>query len=322
MAKFIGRLVDIGIKKEAARGTAETTATFWIPKMTLSLDDKIEQVTDESTTGVLEDANDASVIYKYSEGELEAIIGDKSIGLFLLALFGSVVTTGPIDSAYTHTFSVGQTAQHPSLTVFIDDENVDYRHALGMVSSFTLDVAYDKFCTYRVGLKTKVGASGANTPSYSAENKFLPQHCTVKIATTQAGLTAASAINIRRVILNVNKNLEDDRALGSTAPVDILNKQFQIDGELELVFNDETFKTQLLADTVQALRIKLTHTTLIGSTSVPDLQIDLHSVKFSEFSRNYSNNDIVTASVKFKAFYKLADAKMVTPVLINATVSY
>lgn len=323
MSKFIGALANIGIAKEAVRGTAESSASFWLPKMSLSVDDIIDQVVDENTIGVIEDATDAKLIHKVCEGEIEGKIGDKSIGLLLYALFGSKAVSGPSDSAYTHTFTIGQSAQHQSLTFFQDDANQDYKYALGMITKFDLNVELKKFAMFKIGFRAKAGATATLTPSYSAENSFLPQHGVVKIATTQSGLDAASAFNLRAVKLSFNPNVEDDNTIGSTAPADILNKQFSAEGELEIVFNDETFKTALLADTAKALRVQLNNTdVLIGSSSTPVLTVDFHSVKFSEFKRNYGNGDVVTASVKFKAFYKLADSKMITCTLINGQSSY
>jgi len=323
MSKFIGALADIGIAKEAVRGTAETSASFYIPKMSLTVDDVIEQALDENTIGVIEDTTDAKLVHKASDIEIEGKIGDKSIGLILLSLLGSDSVAGPTDSAYTHTFTVAQSAQHQSLTVFQEDPNQDYKYANGMVTKFDLNVELGKFCMFKVGFRAKAGATATLTPSYSAENSFLPQHGVIKIASTQVGLDAASALSIRSVKVTFDQNTEDDNVIGSVAPADILNRQFMAEGELELVFNDETFKTQLLADTAQALRIDLNNTdVLIGSSSTPRLKIDFHSVKFSEFKRNYGNGDIVTATVKFKAHYKLADSKMVTITLINAQSSY
>lgn len=323
MSKFIGATVDVGIAKESVRGTAESAATFWLPKINLSIDDMIEQAHDENSLGVIEDIQGSNLVYKYAEGELEAKVGDKSIGLILLATLGSVSTSGPTDSAYTHTFSVLQSAQHPSLTLFTDDGNQDYKHALGMITSFELSATTGSIINYKAGFRAKVGATATLSPSYSAENLFLAQHITFKTASTQAGLDAASAIVIRSVDFKIEKNVEDDKNLGTTEPTDILNKQFAIEGSLELVFDANTMKTEMLADTVKAMRIQLDNTdVLIGSTSTPRIQFDFHAVKFSEFTRNYGNGDIVTASVSFKAFYKLADAKMVTVALRNAVASY
>lgn len=323
MAKFLGRLVDFGIKKESVRGTAETSALYWIPKVTLSFDDQIEQVIDEASTGVLEDANDAKITKQVAVGSLETKVGSKTVGLFLLALFGTDTPSGPTDSAYTHTFSVAQNSQHQALSLFINDGNQDYKHPLGMITDFTLTVGLGAFAMFSVGLRSKIGATTSNTPSYIAETNFLPKHATFKIAATQSALTGASATNIRMLKLKFDKNVEDDMALGSNDPADILNKEFSIEGELEYVFNANTEKLNMLGDTVQALRITLNNTdVLIGVSSTNQLQVDLHAVKFSEFKRNYANKDITTASVKFKAFYKAADSKMVTCTLINDVASY
>lgn len=324
MTKFIGRLADIGIAKEASRGTAETDVDFYLPKVSLSIDDGIEQIIDESSVGVIEDSTGASVIAKFAEGEIEGNIYDKSFGLILLAALGQVSTTGPAEtSVYSHAFSILQSAQHPSLTLFLDDPNQDYKYALAVLKSLDLDVMLGQYARYKAAFRSKVGATATLSPSYAAENHFLPQHGSLKIAANLAGLGAASAINIRSIKLSVQKNVEDERRLGSLEQADILNKQVAVEGTVELVFNDETFKTQMLADTAQAMRIRLTNSDVtIGSTLNPQLTIDLAKVKFSNFERGYGNDEITTATVKFKGFYSLADTAMVTAELINTQSSY
>lgn len=322
MTKFIGRLADIGIAKEAVRGTAENSVGFYLPKVSLTIDDGIEQVLDESSIGVIEDSPNASVVGKFAEGEIEGNIYDKSFGLLLFAALGGKSVSGPSDSAYTHSFTVAQSAQHQSLTLFLDDPNQDYKYALAMLESLEIDVMLAQYARYKAAFRSKAGETATLSPSYSAENHFLPQHGSVKIASDLSGLGAASALNIRSVRLSINKNIEDDRKLGSVDPTDILNRQLAVDGSVELVFDANTFKTQMLADTAQAMRIRLTQTTLIGSSSVPQLTIDLAKVKFSKFEKNYENDGIVTATVDFKAHYSVGDTAMITAELINAQSSY
>lgn len=324
MAKFIGRLADIGIAKETTRGTAESAATFWLPKMTLSYDDKIEQVVDESSVGVIEDATDAKIVGKYAEGEFEGKIGDKSMGLLLLGVFGTVTTTGGGQtSTYAHTFTVQEDSQSDSLTIFQDDPNQDYKYALGMIDKLDLDVMLGEFSKVTVGFRSKIGTTGTLTPSYTAENNFLPQHGTFKYATTQAGLDAGTEFNIKSFQLSISKNVEDDMRIGSSEAVDILNKQLSVEGTIEFVFNAETFKTEMLADTAQAIRIQLANTDVtIGTSLNPKLVVDLYKVKWGEFTRNYDNNEIVTATASFKGFYSLTDSAMIRAVLTNAQSSY
>lgn len=58
---------------------------FYLPKVSLSLDDGFEQIIDETLIGVIEDPTNASVIAKFAEGEIEGNIYYKSFGLILLA---------------------------------------------------------------------------------------------------------------------------------------------------------------------------------------------------------------------------------------------
>lgn len=324
MSKYIGRLVDIGIGKEAVRGTAETTAGFYLPKVSLSIDDGIDQVVDESTIGVIEGSANASVVGKFAEGEIEGNVYDKSIGVLLQSALGTVNTTGPAETTvYTHTFSVAQSAQHQSLTLFLNDPNQDYKYALAMITSLSLDIVLGQYARYKAAFRSKVGATATISPSYTAENHFLPQHASLKVASAVAGLTGASAMDVRSIKLEIKTNAEDDRKLGSLDAADILNKQMEVEGSVELVFNANTFKTEMLADTAQAMRIRLANTDVtIGTTLNPQITIDLAKVKISKFEKNYENDGIVNATVSFKAFYSLADTSMISVVLQNTKTSY
>jgi hypothetical protein len=322
--KFIGRIADIGIAKETTRGTAESAATFYLPKMSFTYDDVIDQIMDESSVGVIEDATDAKVVGKHGVGEFEGNIGDKSIGLLLYATFGTLATTTAGEtSTYQHTFSIQEDAQSDSLTIFQEDPNADYKYPLGMVDSFGITAVVGEFAKVTVGFRSKVGTTGTLTPSYTAENRFLPQHGTLKYGVAQSNLASGTAVNIRSIQLSISKNVEDDMKLGSVDPVDILNKQVSVEGTVEMVYDSELFKTQMLADTAQALRIELENTDVtIGTTLHPKLTIDLYKVKWGEFTRNYGNNDIVTVTAKFKGLYYLTDSAMIKAVLVNGQATY
>lgn len=324
MTKFIGRLADIGIAKETTRGTVETTATFWLPKMSFSYDDQIEQHVDESSIGVIEDSADAVVVGKFASGEFEGKIGDKSIGLLLLATLGSVSTTGPSQtSVYTHTFSVQEDAQSDSISIFLDDPNQDYKYALGMIDSAEFDFSLGQYAKIMASFRSKVGATATLSPSYSAENNFLPQHGVFKYADEGGDLGAGTEVNLRSAKISISKNVEDDRKLGSLDPVDILNKQLSVEGSLELVFDAVTLKTFMLADTAKAVRIQFTNTDVtLGASLNPKITIDLAKVKFSDFTKNYGNDDIVTATVNFKGLYSISGSKMITAELVNLQASY
>ena len=81
---------------------------------------------------------------------------------------------------------------------------------------------------------TNKGTAGAQTASYVTQNIFLPQYGSLKLASTYSGLAAASVIaNIKTIQLTIAKNIEDDITIGNTSPVDRLNKQLAITGQLK-----------------------------------------------------------------------------------------
>ena len=325
MSKAIGRLVQVGIAKESTRGTSPGAATFYIPWGELDIDEKKRFALDEQTRGVIEDSVGQSVVSEWAEGTIKAPIGDKHIGLLLYGLFGTLSSGSVIDSAYIHTLSIGQSAQHQSLSVYLDDPagGQDYSHALAIITQMEIAYERDQFITYTANFMAKKGATATLTPASTAENRFLPQHLTFKVAATQAGLTAASAIALKSANIKISQNVEADDVLGSAAPADFLNKQFTIEGTVEAIFQNEgDFKTAFNAGTVKALRFDLTSTTLIGTSSTPYLILDLHSVIFTEMTKPYRLNDVVMQTLSFKAHYNTTDAKMVTLTLRNATASY
>ncbi|MCK5015454.1 MAG: hypothetical protein KAS32_00115 [Candidatus Peribacteraceae bacterium] len=332
MAKIIGAEANIGIAKEAVRGTVETTATFWMPKAELTVDDKADMAIDDSTIGVIEDARCQAVVNKFAEGDFAGSIKLDFMGLLLLSTLGSVSTSldDPEATVNTHTFNVLQSIQHPSLTLFIADGENDFRHPLGMIASYGISAELDSFIKVNVAFRSKVGVleGGGLTPVYSTDDfcGFIPKDMEFKVATDVAGLDGASAIGIRTIDFTIEKNVEDDRVLGSVDPVDINNKQMSIEGSMEIVFDDtiaQAFKDDMLGDIAKAMRIKMVNSDVtIGATSNPTLQFDFNKVKFTEFTRNYGNGDIVTASVSFKALYKQSEAKMIEAVIINTVDSY
>ncbi len=327
MTKFIGRRFNVGIGKETSRGVA-TAAQYWLPKTAMTLDDKINYAVNESTYGVIEDAETQDITQKYSEGSLEGRVTDKSLGLLLLATLGSetsvvVVETGVAD----HGFYVNQSAQHQSVTLAVVEPNSNsgngFSHALTMVDTLEITVEIGQYAMYKVDFRGNVGATQSQTAAFVAETAFRPQDGIFKFASTQSGLGAASAIAIKKAQLTISKNVEDDFIIGSVNATDRLNKQFAVEGSVELLYDNRTYiDTDMLADLAQACRFQFINTSVtIGSTSNPTLTIDLYKTKLTEVARKIENNEIVSQTFKFKAFWSLSDSKMIVATLRNTVTS-
>jgi len=323
MTKVIGRKFSVGLGKETTRGTA-VAAAYWIPKMDFSLDDKINYAVDDSSIGVIEDSISQDITGKYSEGSIGGRVYDKSFGLILLGVFGvetSSTQVGGETLVYDHLFNVLESASHQSLTISAADPNggSGLKYSLAMFDTFELSYEVGKYLTYKTSFRANTNASSSVTASFTAENGFRPQDGIIKVASALAGLDAASAISIKKGTLTIKKNIEDDFIIGSVAAADRLNKAFMVEGTIEALYDSRTFTdTNMLADLAQALRIQFINTSVtLGSASSPQITFDMGKVKFQEVSKKIANNDLIMQTVKFKAFYSMADSMMIKATLRN-----
>ncbi len=320
---FIGRKYQVGIGKEATRGTA-VVPTFWLPKLEVSVENKEQYLDSEASMGNIHDSDLARIVKEWSEGEITGHVRDKSFGLFLLSAFGAVSSAVKETTAYNHTFTVANANNHQSLTVEVKNDLEQLKYARAVLNSLKISAQVGKFVEFAVGMKAIKGVTAANTPAYVTENEFISKNITFKTATNIAGLAAASAISVKSIELSIDKNVDDLEVLGSVAPADYANKEFKVEGVIEASFeNLADFKAVFEAGTLKAMRIDITNSDVtIGATSNPELKIDLASVSFQDWSRKSGNGEIVSQTIKFKAHYSLADTKMIEAVLTNLQTAY
>ena len=318
MAKFIGRKINVGFGKETVRGTA-ATPSVWFPRTNFSFEEKMETVENESSIGVIVDAQEVEIVKRYSEGSVEGYAGVNSIALPFLSLFGSVTTTTASAGAYKHVFALSGVNQSPSLTIGMDDLIQDYQFANAMINKMKIKIETGKYAEISFDFIGKKGVTATLTPAFSADYPLLAKHAVVKLAGNLAGLTAATPLVVKSFELTVSKKVEPQDSLGSVDPSDFINTVTSIEGNLEAVYEDEaTYKAVALGGSVRALRLDVTDAnTVIGVSTNPELKIDLAKVKFTEWSRTTGLNEIVTQSVGFKGLYSLSDAQAIAAELYN-----
>lgn len=328
MTVKIGRQFAIGFAKETTRGTAPGSASFWVRHTEIGLQEKFDMAKQEFSIGIIEDGVGADIVKQYVEGDIKMPVTDKAIGLLLYNALGAVTTQAntPETGVYTHTFTVLQSSQHPSLALYVDDpaSGQDYTHALAMLNSLEINADIGAYASLSATFKAKKGATATLTPAITSENIFRPQDVTLKQASALAGLTGASAIPVKKLSLKIEKNLEDDDVLGNVAPQDFYNKQLVITGSIEAIYQNESdFKTNALAGTARAVRITLQNAgVIIGTTQNPTITIDLAKAHFEEIAINRGANDIVTQTLSFKAYYSTTDASSISVVVKNTQTSY
>lgn len=326
MAKIIGRTGAVGIGIESTKGT-KVAAAYWIPVQSYSYDDKIEVVKNDSAMGRIEEFNDADIVKLWGEGDYEGKIFLNSLGAELVAVFGKSPTSAQrtTTGVYDHTFTLQNDNNHKALTVCYEDGLQEVSFPFGMVDSWALEVAVDDYVKRSISLTGQKSESATHTPAFTNEIEFIPSQVSFKLATTAAGLGAASAINVTAFNLEVAKNAEALYVLGSNEPHDIINKQFAVTGSVELYFESATYRDYVFANTHRAMRIHMTDAdTIIGSSGThnPEFYIDLNEVVFEEFERSWDANDPLTQTLNFEALYSLADSSMISARLTNTVVSY
>lgn len=327
MSEQIKRRFNVGIGKETERGTA-VSPDFELKPTSEDFNDQVETIVSERGLGVIEDSEDLVVGKKFSSGSIAGEVFDKSIGLMLLGALGDVASaaqSAPNASVYDHTFTVDQSAQHPSFTIDVkrgDIEHLAYPNCV--VENLKIEAeAGAKYVTFEADFRGRAGAASIVEPSYVTENYFLAKDVVIALATNYAGIGSAVAIDVKSFTLEIAKNIEDVDVLGDDEPSDFLNKQMAIEGEIVMNFSSVTEKNYVLNNTSKAMRITLENAGVtIGSSAHPKLVIDLAKVKFSEAGISGGNNDLAGITLKYKGLYSTTDSKSISAVLSNLETSY
>ncbi len=269
MSKFIGRQQEVGLGRETSRGTV-VAPSFWVPKSNFKIEDKALKAKFNGSYGVLAGGDDALVTQKWSEGDLEMNLTDKTLGLLMYALFGAS-TPASFNSAYKHTNTIQNSVQATTLSLLMHDPigSVDLAYAMAMINSFEIDVALGELVSIKVNF---IGKSHKDvTPTsrtYTAENKFAHNHLSFKIAANTGALAAASKINLQSLKLKVERMVIRENALGTVQPVDVLARGFKISGTVKLTYEDRTYRDYMMNGTKKAMRINLVNGDVtIGTTN-------------------------------------------------------
>ena len=317
--------MDVGIGKEASRG-AGVAASYWLPKSNITINDKVTKARSALSFGNINmEGNQALNVQKWAEGDIEMDMFDRSFGLILLSLLGTVNTTGPSDSTYTHTFSLQNDSQHDSLAISVKESDIgSLMYKLAMIESLEMTITPEETVKLAISFMAKPGATASPTVSYIAENKFTGRHLTFKIATLTSGLNAATQIPLKSLKLTFTKRLKADSVLGTVEPIDFLNQAFSISGEIQLNYQDATYKNLMMNGSYRAVRIDLVNDEVtIGVSSNPAFRIDLSRCDFSEWENERPNDEIAMETIQFTAMYDITNGNTINDCYLkNTATSY
>lgn len=319
MTKFIGRRGTLGIAKETVRGTPVAPA-YWFPNAKMTFFDGIESASEQQGLGNIADQDSFYVTFTLGQGSVDAQIYDKGLGYILMSLLGAAPVTSGGPTPYTHTFTLSQTNQPQSLSLYWKDPDRSYIFPLAVVDSLKITVAPKGMVEYTFTVKSKAADDfTSQTPVFtSLGSKFLHQHLKVKLATTIGGLAGATRLNLTQFELNINRNTMFDEVMGTSEPIDVLGQQLSVEGSLTLKLEDDTYRNLMRNNTYNSMDFQLTN----GSNS--NLQLQFPRLSFSGWTPDYTLNQITTQKINFKGNYDAANALDIisTAILKNLQSSY
>lgn len=316
---YSGRKIKVGVGRETTRGTA-VAAQYWLRWETFDFFDTASTIYNQSALGVLDKYSQAEIVEAWSEGTLAGKITDQGIGEILWATLGShsAALHATETTVWDHTFSESQANQAQTLTIIRVDPNQSLQYANSMVKSFELDVKAGDYVRHNTSFMAMPGTTATATPAYVAENEFKAKYTVVKMATTVAGLTSATAIPLNNFKLTINKDVANYWIVGQNNPEDIFAQTTEVTGEFQLLYTDSTYFTPRFANTVEAIQVTITNTDVtIGTSANPTLQITLPQCYLSTFKADNSIDGMVQQTVSFTGTYSLSTGYAVQAILTN-----
>lgn len=325
MSRFIGRQVELYGGRESTRGVG-VAAAYKFPHTLFDHDLKVIKTPPSLGYGGIFDGNQSLVALKWAEGKLETDFLSRSVGLLLYALFGSLSTSGPSDSAYTHTFSLQNDVVHDSLSLYAADVNKAELFELAMIKSLEIRVVPDDVVKVSVEFLSKSPQDTTEpSTSFVAESKFLGRHASLKLATLTSGLGAASKLTgVKEFVIRFDKNAVAQFVLSTIQPEDINNRKFEVTGSIKLDFSDDTYRDLVENGSYRALRFNLNNVdALIGVTATPQFTIDLSRVHFEAWEKEVGIDEVAMQTVPWRALYDLTNGNVINScTLVNQEASY
>lgn len=332
MPYLLGENINLGIGGEsaAARGTP-VAPSVWVPGRTpTGIRPVIEKAQLRETLGAGVRGQGSVITQKRAEGDLEFNLRVNSIGWMLKSLLGdsSSVSRGGADAAvYDHTFTVRTgNPQYPTLTLALSQlGQQDYEYAGALVNSLEIRTPIDDLVNATASFVARGEAAHTDyTTAFSSADHYFRQHdVTIRLATTAAGLDAATPISVKEFSLSINNNARPDMNIGSINPADVIALLLEIGGSLTLDRMNETYHDIFMAGDYRAMRIEMTRSDVtIGATANPRVRIDLPKVSFESLDPDRPLDDVVKENISFMAHYDTTTSKAISAVVTNLLTTY
>ena len=312
----------LGIANETTQGVPVTPADY-LPFTSNTLHGMQQPIADQTARGI-RDKNYGSVLGKrWSEGDVEFHLDASLSGYFLGSAFGTNVQSTLTTGVYSHALSRNNLNQPQEAMTLTNDRVVDREYYRGMVTD-TLEIkAADQFIEAKSSLKgffpiTSVSGTGTTTSgtllTWANYNTYF--------GTVASGISNAN-VNVRMSDFDftIHNNTEETWRSGTYDPVTIEFKEFEVDGNWTIFFENKSdrdtyynvTKDMLVFDAIGAG---------IGGGYNERLTINFYQIRIDAFTLETGLDNFFAEKVKFIAEYNSSTSKTIDGTLINTNSNY
>ena len=314
----IWRLISLWVWKETTAWTEAGTYT-WIP-LTISpfIKPVNEYLKNEQWVWRIEWSISQELIKSESETNLEGWVWQNTFWHILTAWFWQSTAPALVETwVYKHSFTVLNSNNHKSYSLVTDwaTQNLSLYNLLDTLSITAEVWMVVNFSALFKG--KKVNTTTGETVSFTSEDYFKVANMTIKFADDVDWLDVASTVDLQTVNFEIAKNVTSIYKVWSLEPNCMHNQQFELTGDFEAMFTDDTYKDYVTWWTNKAMRITITWDSLIWATEKAELSFDFANLAFTDWDRTTDNNAIITQTTWFEWSYAVWDWEMITAYLQN-----
>lgn len=317
----LGRKGWLGLANEITQGVP-LAPTDYLPFTANTLHGVQQPIADQTARG-LRDKNYGSVLGKrWSEGDIEWHLDPSLSGYFLGSAFGTNIQSSLGGGFYSHALSRNNSNQPVESLTLTNDRVVDREYFSGaVVDTLEIKVA-DQFIDAKASVKaffpqTSVSGTGTTTSG----TLFTWANYTTSFGTVASGIANATVpFRMTDFDFSLKNNVEETWRSGTYDPVTIEYKEFEVEGNYTIFFENTADKNNYYNVTKDAIVFKATGATLNGNTE--SLTVNFYQVRLDTFTLETGLDNFYAEKVKWVAEYNASAGKTVDATLVNTNSNY
>lgn len=325
MSATQGRQGWVGFATETTAGVPVTPADF-IPFTESTLQGRHEPIANVAACGIRDEQSEGSREgQKKGEATFSVNMDPTNTGYLIFAAMGAQANNDETGGVYTHTFSRNNSNVPQTLSVTFDKSVANSREIYTYATVNSLEISYstdNEFAIVSADMMSRfpvTTVSGTHTTTSGTLMSF--KDAQLQLGTDLSDAEGSSQTKIRNFSMTINNNSEQYWRDGNNDVDFIAHKNFMVEGEIQMFFEDTTERDNFYNLTKQAAIITLTGDG-IGVGLNEFLKIRIPKMRYSNADIEMGIDDLIGITLSFTAEYSSVDSKTVDVQLRNRKASY